>query len=211
MSGLAPIDAEQGLLLAAARDGDERAFETLVAAHQRALHVHCYRMLGSYDDADEATQETLLRAWRGLSTYEHRAPLRHWLYRIATTTCLKLMDRRERQPISIADVPYLQPYPDRLLDALGGPQTRIPAARAETRESVALAFIAALQCLRPTPRAVLILRDVLAWSAAEVADLLDTSVAGGQQRPAGGREKAFGVQTPSRQPSPCRIRATRTS
>ena len=133
-------------------------------------------MLGSYDDAEEATQETLLSAWRGLATYEERAPLRHWLYRIATTTCLKLRTRRERQPISLIDVRYVQPYPDRLLDELGTSETD-PAATAETRESVALAFITALQCLRPTPRAVLILRDVLAWSAVDVADLLDTSVA----------------------------------
>ena len=176
MSGLTPVDAEQDLLLTAARAGDERAFESLIATHQRALHLHCYRMLGSYDDADEATQETLLSAWRALATYEQRAPLRHWLYRIATTTCLKLIDRRERQPISIADMLYLQPYPDRLLDELVSADTD-PAATVETRESVALAFITALQCLRPTPRAVLILRDVLAWSAAEVANLLDTSVA----------------------------------
>jgi len=176
MSALTPVGAEEHSLLAAARAGDERAFEALVAGHQRALHVHCYRMLGSYDDAEEATQETLLSAWRGLATYEQRAPLQHWLYRIATNTCLKLRTRRKRQPISLIDVGYVQPYPDRLLDELGTSETD-PAATAETRESVALAFIAALQCLRPTPRAVLILRDVLAWSAAEVADLLDTSVA----------------------------------
>jgi RNA polymerase sigma-70 factor, ECF subfamily len=176
MSALTPVGAEEHSLLAAARAGDEGAFEALVAGHQRALHVHCYRMLGSYDDAEEATQETLLRAWSSLATYEQRAPLRHWLYRIATTTCLKLRDRRERQPISFIDVTYLQPYPDRLLDELGTNETD-PAATAETRESVALAFITALQCLRPVPRAVLILRDVLAWSAVEVAELLDTSVA----------------------------------
>jgi RNA polymerase sigma-70 factor, ECF subfamily len=176
MSALTPVGAEERSLLAAARAGDERAFEALVAGHRRALHVHCYRMLGSYDDAEEATQETLLSAWRGLATYEQRAPLRHWLYRIATTTCLKLRTRRERQPISLIDVRYVQPYPDRLLDELGTSETD-PAATVETRESVALAFITALQCLRPTPRAVLILRDVLAWSAVEVADLLDTSVA----------------------------------
>jgi RNA polymerase sigma-70 factor, ECF subfamily len=170
------MGAEERSLLAAARAGDESAFEALVAGHLRALHVHCYRMLGSYDDAEEATQETLLSAWRGLATYEQRAPLRHWLYRIATTTCLKLRTRRERQPMSLIDVSYLQPYPDRLLDELGTSETD-PAATAETRESVALAFMTALQCLRPTPRAVLILRDVLGWSAVEVADLLDTSVA----------------------------------
>jgi RNA polymerase sigma-70 factor (ECF subfamily) len=176
MSALTPVGADEQSLLEAARAGDERAFEAMVAGHLRAIHVHCYRMLGSYDDAEEATQETLLSAWRGLTTYEQRAPFRHWLYRIATTTCLKLRDRRERQPISLIDVTHVQPYPDRLLDELGISETD-PAARAETRESVELAFITALQCLRPTPRAVLILRDVLAWSAVEVADLLDTSVA----------------------------------
>jgi RNA polymerase sigma-70 factor, ECF subfamily len=176
MSALTPVGAEERSLLAAARAGDERAFEALVGAHERALHLHCYRMLGSYDDAEEATQETLLSAWRGLATYEQRAPLRHWLYRIATTTCLKLRTRRERQPTSLIDVRYVQPYSDRLVDELGTSETD-PAATAETRESAALAFITALQCLRPRPRAVLILRDLLAWSAADVADLLDTSVA----------------------------------
>ena len=176
MSAPTSAGAEQRSLLAAARAGDDYAFEALVAGHQRALHVHCYRMLGSYDDAEEATQETLFRAWRSLATYEQRAPLRHWLYRIATTTCLKLMDRRERQPVTLIDVTYVQPYPDRFLDELGTSETD-PAATAETRESVALAFITALQCLRPMPRAVLILHDVLAWRAVEVADLLDTSVA----------------------------------
>jgi RNA polymerase sigma-70 factor, ECF subfamily len=176
MTAQTPVGAEELSLLAAAQAGDERAFEALVAGHQRALHVHCYRMLGSYDDAQEATQETLLRAWRSLASYGQRAPLRHWLYRIATTTCLKLRNRRERQPISLMDVTYVQPYPDRFLDELGTSETD-PAATAETRESVALAFITALQCLRPMPRAVLILHDVLAWRAVEVADLLDTSVA----------------------------------
>ena len=177
MAVTAPTEADQARLLGAAQAGDQHAFETLVvAAHRRALHLHCYRMLGSLDDADEATQETLLLAWRGLPGYQQRAPLRHWLYRIATTTCLKIQAGRDRQPSSVADLTYLSPYPDRLLDEL--PVTDDdPAAHAERRESVRLAFIMALQLLPATQRAVLIMREVLVWTAAEVAELLDTSVA----------------------------------
>jgi RNA polymerase sigma-70 factor (ECF subfamily) len=144
-------------------------FDALVAEHWRALHLHCYRMLGSYHDAEEATQEAMLRAWRKIDTFEGRAPLRHWLYRIATTTCLNLIASRARQPVAaFAEVTWLQPYPDEALD---------PAVLAESRESVRLAFIAALQSLPATQRAILILRDVLAWPAAEVAELLETTVA----------------------------------
>jgi RNA polymerase sigma-70 factor (ECF subfamily) len=169
-------DSDEATLLDAARTGDRRAFDDLVAGHRRALHLHCYRMLASYHDAEEATQETMLRAWRSLDTFQGRAPLRHWLYRIATTTCLNIRTARTRVPAGLADVPYLTPYPDRLLDQL--PVTDAdPAAVAERRESVALAFIAALQRLPATQRATLILRDVLGWQAAEVADLLDTTVA----------------------------------
>jgi RNA polymerase sigma-70 factor (ECF subfamily) len=163
-------------MLAAARAGDRTAFDTLVTGHRRALHLHCYRMLGSYHDAEEATQDTLLRAWRGLATFEGRAPLRHWLYRIATTTCLNLLAARTRLPAGFAEVSHLTPYPDDLLDQLPATDAD-PAAIAERRESVALAFVAVLQCLPATQRAVLILRDVLAWPAVEVADLLDTTVA----------------------------------
>src|SRR5690348_3894458 len=134
-------------------------------------------MLGSYHDAEEALQETLLRAWQGLAGYEGRAPLRHWLYRITTTTCLKIINRRARDPITTTlDVAWLQPYPDVLLDQLTDADAD-PAAIVERRESVALAFIAALQLLPATQRAVLILRDVLAWPAQQVADLLGTTVA----------------------------------
>jgi RNA polymerase sigma-70 factor, ECF subfamily len=168
-------DSEE--LLAAARAGDHRAFEALVAAdHQRAVHLHCYRMLGSLQDAQDATQETLVRAWRSLAGFEQRAPLRHWLYRIATTTCLKMLAARDRRPVSFTDLCYLQPYPDRLLDQMPAADPD-PAAAAESRETVALAFIAALQLLPASQRAVLMLRDVLAWRAAEVADLLETSIA----------------------------------
>jgi RNA polymerase sigma-70 factor (ECF subfamily) len=136
-------------------------------------------MLGSFHDAEDATQETLLRAWRFLHTFEGRGPLRAWLYRIATTTCLKLLrsgqGRRSAASADGSDVPRLAPYPDRLLDELpaGGPD---PAAVAERRETVALAFVVALQHLTAHQRAVLVLRDVLAWRAAEVAALLETSV-----------------------------------
>jgi RNA polymerase sigma-70 factor, ECF subfamily len=161
-------------LLQAACRGDSRAFQALVAPHMRALHLHSYRMLGSYTDAEDAVQETMLRAWQGLGGFEGRAPLRHWLYRITTTTCLKMIRDRRRQPVITADVAWLQPYPDALLDQAAGAD---PAGIAERRESVALAFIAALQLLPASQRAVLILRDVLAWPARDVADLLGTSVA----------------------------------
>ncbi|GIF01194.1 RNA polymerase subunit sigma-70 [Paractinoplanes rishiriensis] len=165
-------------LLAAARAGDDGAFQALVAPHLRALHLHSYRMLGSYHDAEEALQETLLRAWQGLAGFEGRAPLRHWLYRITTTTCLKMINRRAREPIaSPLDAAWLQPYPDALIDQLTDADADAdPAAIVDRRESVALAFVAALQVLPATQRAVLILREVLAWPAQQVADLLGTSV-----------------------------------
>src|SRR5215475_1640783 len=130
-------------------------------------------MLGSYHDAEEAIQDTLLRAWRALDGYGERAPLLHWLYRIATTTCLKALEGRARRPAAVGEVDYVQPYPDRLLDQL--PVDADPAAEAERRESVSIAFVTALQLLPVTQNAVLILRDVLGWTSAEVADLLDLS------------------------------------
>jgi len=165
-------------LLQAACGGDSRAFQALVAPHLRALHLHSYRMLGSYTDAEDAVQETMLRAWQGLRGFEGRAPLRHWLYRITTTTCLKMIRDRRRQPVTTTtDVAWLQPYPDALLSQAAGTGAD-PAGITERRESVALAFIAALQLLPASQRAVLILRDVLAWPARDVAHLLSTSVAG---------------------------------
>jgi RNA polymerase sigma-70 factor (ECF subfamily) len=164
-------------VLEAARHGDGEAFQALVAPHLRALHLHSYRMLGSYVDAEEAVQDTMLRAWQGLRGFEGRAPLLHWLYRISTTTCLKMIQRRARDPVTSLDVAWLQPYPDALLDQLADHDAD-PAAIVDRRESVALAFIAALQLLPATQRATLILRDVLAWPARDVADLLDTTVAG---------------------------------
>lgn len=169
------LDSEQDLL-AAARAGDHDAFAALLAPHLRALHLHCYRMLGSLIDADDALQEAQLRAWRGLDGFQGRAPLRHWLYRITTTTCLKLIRARGRVPLPAGDLFYLQPYPDRLLDQLTAGDAD-PAASAEQRDSVALAFIAAMQRLPASQRAALLLRDVLAYSPAETAQLLGTSVA----------------------------------
>ena len=162
-------------LLAAARAGDGEAFKVLVGPHLRALHVHAYRMLGSLDEADEALQDALLSAWRALGTYQGQAPLSHWLYRITTTSSLKVIRAKARRPVPAGEIGHLQPYPDRLLDQLTDADAD-PAAIAERRESVALAFITALQRLPARQRAALILRDVLAWNAAEVADLLEISV-----------------------------------
>ncbi len=164
--------------LAAARAGDADAFRDLMAPHRRLLHLHCYRMLGSYADAEDAMQEATVRAWRGLGGYRGTGPLRHWLYRITTTTCLKMINQRRRDPLAdTVAVSWLQPYPDTLLDELTDPAAD-PAGIIEQRESVALAFVAALQLLPATQRAVLILREVLDWPARDVADLLETTVAG---------------------------------
>jgi RNA polymerase sigma-70 factor (ECF subfamily) len=153
-------------LLSAARAGDEQAFVRLTGEHRRALHLHCYRMLGSLHDADDALQETMLRAWRGLGGFEPRAPFRAWLYRIATNVCLRMLEQRKRRDVES----FLEPYPDTLLD-------ESPDAVLEQKESIGLAFVAAMQVLPPKQRAVLVLRDVLDWSAQEVADLLEDSVA----------------------------------
>jgi RNA polymerase sigma-70 factor (ECF subfamily) len=168
-----PLTADQ---LAAARAGDGEAFRVLVGPHLRGLHVHAYRMLGSLDDADEAVQDALVSAWRSLADYRGQAPLSHWLYRITTTSSLKVIRAKGRRPVPAGEIGHLQPYPDRLLDQLTDAGAD-PAAIAERRESVALAFIIALQRLPARQRAALILRDVLAWNAAEVADLLEISVA----------------------------------
>jgi RNA polymerase sigma-70 factor (ECF subfamily) len=162
-------------LLAAARAGDGEAFKVLVGPHLRGLHVHAYRMLGSLDDADEAIQDALLSAWRALDGYQGQAPLSHWLYRITTTSSLKVIRAKGRRPVPAGEIGHLQPYPDRLLDQLTDASAD-PAAIAERRESVALAFITALQRLPARQRATLILRDVLTWNAAEVAALLEISV-----------------------------------
>jgi RNA polymerase sigma-70 factor (ECF subfamily) len=160
-------------LLAAARAGDEQAFVGLTSAHRRALHVHCYRMLGSLHDADDALQETMLRAWKGLPRFEPRAPLAAWLFRIATNVSLRMIERR-RDPAAPVDA-HLQPYPDRLLAELPTPHPG-PDEQATMREGVGLAFVAAMQLLPPKQRAVLVLRDALDWPAREVAELLEDTV-----------------------------------
>jgi RNA polymerase sigma-70 factor, ECF subfamily len=156
-------------LLAAAAGGDEQAFVQLTAPLRRRLHVHCYRMLGSVHDADDALQETMLRGWRGIGRFEPRAELSSWFYKIATNVCLRMIERRGRE--SAAVDAHLQPYPDALLD----PQT--PEREAERREAIGLAFIAAMQLLPPRQRATLVLRDVLGSSAREAADVLGISIA----------------------------------
>jgi RNA polymerase sigma-70 factor (TIGR02960 family) len=156
----------------------EAAFAAATERHRRELHVHCYRMLASFDEAEDAVQETLLRAWRGREGFDGAAP-RAWLYRIATNVCLDLLRRGSRQATALrsyADVPWLQPYPDRLLDEVA-PSGEEPDAVVVDRETIELAFLAAMQVLPSRQRAAFILRDVLGWSAAETAGLLATSVA----------------------------------
>jgi RNA polymerase sigma-70 factor (TIGR02960 family) len=153
---------------------DESAFTAVVERHRRELHVHCYRMLGSLDEAEDLTQETFLRAWRKRDTFQGRSTLRAWLYRIATNACLDALERRPRRATT-AEVPWLQPYPDELLENIPAPGDE-PDAVVVARETIELAFMVAVQHLPPRPRAVLILRDVLGWSAKDTAALLETSV-----------------------------------
>jgi RNA polymerase sigma-70 factor (TIGR02960 family) len=158
---------------------DEAGFEVLTQRHRRELHVHCYRMLASFDEADDAVQETFLRAWRHRDRFDGEDLVRAWLYRIATNVCLDMLRRRSRQTAklqSIAEVPWVQPYPDRLLDEIA-PSDDQPDAVAVARETIELAFLAAMQALPPRQRAALILRDVLGMPASETASLLETSVA----------------------------------
>ncbi|WP_134738093.1 RNA polymerase subunit sigma-70 [Nocardioides sp. 503] len=155
---------------------DESEFSGLAQRHRRELHVHCYRMLGSFEDAEDAVQETFLRAWRRRETYEGRSTFRAWLYRIATNTCLDLLARRRPEPAQGGEVRWLQPYPDALLDELHAGDEDEPEAAAVSRETIELAYLVAVQHLAPRPRAVLILRDVVGWPAKDVADLLGDSV-----------------------------------
>ena len=170
------------------RAGDESAFQALVEPYRRELHVHCYRLLGSLQDAEDMVQETLLAAWRGLNTFEARASLRTWLYRIATNRCLNaLRDRRRRpreipsmaeppSPTRLAEPMWLDPYPDALLEGLADSAPG-PEASYETREALGLAFATGLQHLPPRQRAALVLREVLGFRTAEVAEMLETSEA----------------------------------
>ena len=199
--------------LTRARAGVENAFRELIDPYRRELQLHCYRILGSVQDAEDQLQETLLAAWRGLDGFEARASFRAWLYRIATNRCLNALRERRRRPQEgprMVEPPeptrrvepvWLDPYPDALLEGLAD-TTPGPEARYETRESVGLAFVAALQHLPPRQRAVLVLRDVLGFHTDEVAEMLGSSgasVKGALQRsratieerlPAGGRERA---------------------
>ncbi len=176
-------------LISRARTGDGEAFRALTEPHRRELQVHCYRMLGSFQDAEDALQDTLLSAWRGLSGFDGRASIRTWLYRIATNRCLSVIRAAGRRPAKewnipgveppeptrLGEVPWLEPYPDSLLEgAVNLPLG--PEARYEQTESISLAFVTALQALPPRQLAVLILRDVLGFHANEVAGMLDTTV-----------------------------------
>jgi RNA polymerase sigma-70 factor, ECF subfamily len=190
-AGSAETHRSEMQLVSQALAGDEQAFRALTEPHRRALHVHTYRMLGSLHEAEEIVQETMLRAWRRLETFGGRASFGAWLYGIATNACLDALERRPPRllpdacvppgdPASLpapprTDVPWLEPYPDRLLE-LADESEPGPEARLDQRESIRLAFVAAIQHLPPRQRAVLILRDALGWSAREAAELLGGSV-----------------------------------
>jgi RNA polymerase sigma-70 factor (ECF subfamily) len=183
--------AEEQALLEAAQGGDEGAFQRLIEPRRSELHAHCYRMLGSVHDAEDALQEAMLRAWRGIGRFEGRSSLRSWLYTIATNTCLNAIEKRPKRVVPVDYGPpadphdgvgeplvesvWIEPYPDEIIGLEDG--YAAPEARYEQREAVELAFIAALQLLPPNQRAALVLREVLGFSAEETAAALDTSVA----------------------------------
>jgi RNA polymerase sigma-70 factor, ECF subfamily len=193
-----PATLTEEAVVQAVRAGDEPAFTALVERYRPQLQVHCYRMLGSFDDSEDLVQETLLRAWRGRASFEGRSLVRTWLYRIATNACLNALERAPRrvlpqdvappvtaatpasearaQPAWAPEIPWLTPYPDSRLE-LAAPSEGEPEATAISRETIELAYLAALQHLPPRQRAILLLRDVLDWSAKETAALLETSVA----------------------------------
>jgi RNA polymerase sigma-70 factor (TIGR02960 family) len=208
-------------LLARARAGDGAAFEELTEPHRRELQVHCYRMLGSFQDAEDALQDSLLAAWQGIGSFEGRASIRTWLYRIATNRCLNALRSAKRRPPKEWDIPgveppeptrlgeimWLEPYPDALLEgAMNVPLS--PEARYEQTEAISLAFMTALQVLPARQRAALILREVLGYHANEVADMLDSTVesvnsalkrARASLPPIGERERAPAADSPSEQ------------
>ena len=228
-------------LIARASAGDHNAFRELAEVHSHELQVHCYRILGSVQDAEDALQETLVSAWRNLGDFRRQSSLRTWLYQIATNRCLSMLradSRRSRtatplpdltlpEPTGVSDAPpWLEPYPDVLLDNLVD-QAPGPETRYETTEAISLAFITALQLLPPRQRAVLVLRDVLGYHAGEVATMLDatqesvqsapqTSAGHSRQPPGGARQQARGPtrhhgRTPPRRPADRRPRASPTS
>jgi RNA polymerase sigma-70 factor (ECF subfamily) len=175
-------------LIERARAGDALAFEQLMEPHRHELQVHCYRMLGSLQDAEDALQETLLAAWRSFGRFEGRASVRTWMYQIATNRCLNALRSARRRPSSdvpphdrplpepsrLGEVHWIQPYPDSLLEGVADVQPG-PDARIESREAISLAFVTTLQRLPPLQRAVVVLRDVLGYPAKEVAGLLETT------------------------------------
>ncbi|MGZ3666855.1 MAG: sigma-70 family RNA polymerase sigma factor [Ktedonobacterales bacterium] len=218
----AEIDVAHGImLLDLARKGDRDAFQRLAEPYRRELQLHCYRMLASLQDAEDLVQETFLRAWRGIDGFDGRASLRSWLYRIATNACLNALAKRasarralpETQGPPTVKMPegapptenvWLEPYPDALLEGIADTAPG-PDAHYELHEAVQLAFIAAIQHLPPRQRAVLLLRDVLGWPAADTAGLLDTSVASANsalQRARATLEKQFPSGQPAALPEP---------
>ncbi len=185
-AGISPRESDDGVLAAAAAGGDEPVFGVLAQRYQRELHVHCYRMLGSFDEAEDLVQEVLLRAWRGRGDFAGRSTFRAWLYQIATNACLDALRRQSRRPRPAgppgsalppaSDMPWLQPYPDGLLDQ-AAPSGAEPDAAVVAKETIELAFLAAIQLLPPRQRAVFILRDVLGWPTSQTAELLGSSAA----------------------------------
>src|ERR1700757_868858 len=204
-------------LLTRAAQGEQEAFRELTDGYRGELQFHCYRILGSMQDAEDALQETMMSAWRGLARFEQRSSLRAWLYRIATTRCLDVLRDAGRRPppapeppfappapTRMAEATWLEPYPDALLEGIID-TTPGPEARYETRETIELAFIAALQSLPPRQRASLLLRDVLGFHAAEVAEMLggsEDSVKSALKRARSTIEQARGVQERQRAPLP---------
>ena len=174
MTDARPLGADEATFIAVVRSGDPARFALITERHRRELQVHCYRMLASYEDAQDMTQETFLRAWHKRASFKGHAALRTWLYRIATNVCLDFLEKRTPVPSELPDsgseVVYLQPYPDRMLPE--DPQEAVVA-----RETIELAFIVAVQHLPPRQRAVFILRDVLGWPAANAAGALGLTVA----------------------------------
>ena len=205
--------AEAIALAGAVRAGDEAFFNTFAKRHRRELMIHCYRMLGSLQDAEDAVQDALLRAWKSRESLKEGAPVRPWLYRVATNVCLDVIGRDDRRsalaakssaevpdaPLASAEVTWLQPIPDALLEPTV-PRDSEPESVVLTQETIGLAFLTVIQLLSPQQRAVLILRDVLGWSAQETAELLDVSVAAANSALQRARD-VLRTKLPSRRPA----------